>query len=106
MQDLERHMLELYTQMYKKYFEERRLIPKGNLVEIRYEDFIAHPVENVEKIYTTLGLNGFEASKKQFIEYATSQKCFKASSYTVEPAVREKLKDKWKFVFDEYGYEM
>jgi hypothetical protein len=106
MQDLERHMLELYTRMYKKYFEERRLIPEGNLVEIRYEDFIAHPVENVEKIYTTLGLNGFEASKKQFIEYATSQKCFNASTYTVEPALKEKLHNKWKFVFDEYGYEM
>jgi hypothetical protein len=106
MQTLEGHMLDLYAQMYKKYFEERTLIPKGNLVEIKYEDFIQNPLENVEKIYSTLGLKDFEASKKSFSDYATSQKFFKASNYNVEPVVKDKINNKWKFVFDEFGYEM
>jgi hypothetical protein len=106
MQKLEEHMVDLYAQMYKKYFEERSLIPKGNLVEIKYEDFIQNPLENVEKIYTTLGLKDFEASKKNFSTYATSQKFFKPSNYTVEPAIKDKINKKWKFVFDELGYEM
>lgn len=106
MHSLEEHMLDLYARMYKKYFEERRLIPKGNLVEIQYEDFISNPLENVEKIYSTLGLDGLEESRNLFREYATSQKFFKASNYTIEPDVREKINDRWKFVFDEFGYEM
>jgi hypothetical protein len=106
MQKLEGHMLDLYAQMYKKYFKERSLIPEGNLVEIQYEDFIQNPLENVERIYTTLGLKDFKASKKMFSKYAGSQKYFKASNYTIEPAVKEKLNNKWKFVFDEFGYEM
>ncbi len=106
MQKLEEHMLDLYAQMYKKYFEERSLIPKGNLVEIKYEDFIQNPLQNVEKIYTTLGLKGFEKSKKMFSEYAISQKYFKASNYTVEPDIKDKIDKKWKFVFDKFGYEM
>lgn len=105
MKKLEGHMLDLYAQMYKKYFEDRRLIPEGNLVEIRYEDFIRDPIENVERIYSTLGLKGFEASKQAFSEYAATQKYFKPSNYTVEPAVKDKLTNKWKFVFDEFGYE-
>jgi len=105
MQTLEEHMVDLYTKMYKKYLKERDRIPKGNLVEVQYEDFIQHPLENVEKIYTTLGLKNFEASKKLFSEYATSQKFFKASSYDVDPAVKEKLSHKWGFVFDAFGYE-
>ena len=99
-------MLDLYAQMYKKYFEERSLIPKGNLVEIKYEDFIQNPLQNVEKIYTTLGLKGFEKSKKMFSEYAISQKYFKASNYTVELDIKDKIDKKWKFVFDKFGYEM
>jgi hypothetical protein len=106
MQSLEGHMLDLYAQMYKKYFEERSLIPKGNLVEIKYEDFIQNPLKNVKKIYTTLGLKNFEASKKFFSEYVTSQKYFKASNYNVEPAVKDKIDKKWKFIVDEFGYEM
>jgi hypothetical protein len=105
MQSLEEHMLDLYAQMYKKYFETRRLIPEGNLVEIKYEDFIQHPLENVEKIYSTLRLKDFEASKKIFREYASSQKFFKASNYNAEPAVKDKIQKKWKFVFDEFGYD-
>ena len=65
MKIIERHMMDLYAQMYKKYFKERSLIPKGNLVEIKYEDFIQKPLENVEKIYTTLGLEDFIDSKKK-----------------------------------------
>lgn len=106
MQHLEDHMLELYAQMYKKYFVERNLIPKGNLVEIQYEDFIQHPVENVERIYTSLGLKNFEASKTLFYEYASSQKYFKTSDYSIDPTVKDKLQHKWKFVFEKFGYEM
>jgi hypothetical protein len=91
--------------MYKKYFETRSLIPEGNLVEIKYEDFIQHPLENVEKIYTTLGLKNFKTCKKIFSDYATTQKFFKASSYNVDSTVKEKLSGKWNFVFDEFGYE-
>jgi hypothetical protein len=106
MQTLEGHMLDLYAQMYKKYFEGRRLIPEGNLVEIKYEDFIQNPLKNVKKIYTTLGLKNFDASKKFFSEYATSQKYFKANTYKVDPVIKDKIDNKWKFVLDEFGYEM
>ncbi len=105
MQNLEEHMMDLYAKMYKKYLAERRLIPDGNLVEVQYEDFIRNPLTNVEKIYTTLSLKDFKSSKKLFSDYATSQKFFKASSYDVDPAVREKLRHKWGFVFDAFGYE-
>ncbi len=106
MQIIEGHMLDLYVKMYKKYFEERRLIPEGNLVEIKYEDFIQHPFENVEKIYATLRLKDFKATRKNFHDYATSQKFFKTSNYTIEPAIRDKINNKWNFVFDKFGYEM
>jgi hypothetical protein len=51
-------------------------------------------------------LKDFEASKKSFSDYATSQKFFKSSNYNVEPVVKDKINNKWKFVFDEFGYEM
>jgi len=99
-------MIDLYGKMYKKYVEERSLIPKGNLVEVKYEDFIQNPLPDVEKIYSTLGLKGFEATKKSFYDYATSQKFFKTSNYEVDLLIKEKLGKNWKFVFDEFGYEM
>ena len=104
-QILERHMLDLYAIMYKKYFEEKNLIPEGNLVEIQYEDFIKNPLKDVKKIYTTLDLKGFQESKEIFSDYITSQKYFKANNYEVEPDIKDKIYKKWKFVFDEFSYE-
>lgn len=106
MQKLEEYMFDLYGQMYRKYFQERNLIPKGNLVEIQYEDFIQNPLKNVEKIYTTLGLKNFEANKKNFSDYASSQKFFKVSTYNVESNVKDKINKKWNFVFEKFGYEI
>ena len=92
--------------MYKRYFEERHLIPKGNLVEIKYEDFIQYPLENVEKIYTTLGLEDFIDSKKIFSNYASSQKYFKTSHYEVDSRIKDKISKKWNCVIKEYGYDI
>ncbi|HVQ00908.1 MAG TPA: sulfotransferase, partial [Candidatus Thermoplasmatota archaeon] len=101
----EEHMIDLYARFYKKYFEERHLIPEGNLVEVKYEDFIENPMKDVEMIYRTLDLHAFTNVKSSMCEYTGTQKYFKASSYTVDPEVREKLSKKWKTVFDEFGYE-
>jgi hypothetical protein len=105
MHALENHMIDLYAHIYKKYLEDRTLIPDGNLVEVKYEDFIQNPMKDIEKIYRTFRLNGLKESKKSMTEYVTTQKFFKASSYNVDPVVKEKLFSKWNVVFDAFGYE-
>ena len=44
-------IVDMYKKMFKKYFEERKLIPEENLVEVRYEEFIASPLHgmNIQK---------------------------------------------------------
>jgi hypothetical protein len=44
MNSLEESTFECYEALYKKYFNEKILIPKGNLVEIDYAVFIKNPL--------------------------------------------------------------
>ena len=40
-EELEKNILEVYTRLYRKYEEDKKLIPAGNLIEIKFEDFEA-----------------------------------------------------------------
>ncbi len=58
-------MVEMYNRMYEKYFEEKKLIPKGNLVEVRYEDLKENPYDVIKKIYKELNIQGFEKNEEK-----------------------------------------
>ena len=98
-------MMQMYKQIYKKYFKEKRHIPKENLVEIRYEDFIQHPLEKIGGIYTHLHLDGFHKSEKTFKKYIASQKNVKTHTYKMDEDLKEKIYKEWRFAFDEFGYD-
>ena len=47
--EIEELILNLYAEIYNSYFIEKKLIPAGNLVEIKYEDFIENPIREIKK---------------------------------------------------------
>lgn len=104
-EDVEKIMMDLYIEIFEKYFTERRYIPEGNLVEVRYEDFIQHPLRELKRIYTELHLNGFKESEKAYSEYIANQANMKIHRYEINEGLKEKVYKKWGFVFKEFGYE-
>ena len=102
---VEDSLLEMYKHMYQKYFSERRLIPKGNLVELRYEDFISDPLSEVRKVYKGLGLDGFDDVQRMFEAYILSQSEIHLASYDLSDEIREKVYSRLSFVFENFGYE-
>jgi omega-hydroxy-beta-dihydromenaquinone-9 sulfotransferase len=103
-EEVEESMINLYIKIFKKYFEERKLIPKGNLVEIKYEDFIIEPLKEIKEIYDCLPLKGFNTYKKDFEKYLLTQNNLKLSNYTLSEETRKKIYDKWGFTFKDFGY--
>ena len=91
--------------MYNKYFKEKRYIPEGSLVELRYEDFIQQPLKELKRIYIELRLQGFKESEKAFMDYIASQANVKTHKYEINADTKEKICKKWMFAFDEFGYE-
>lgn len=103
-EEMEDCILEFYPRMLKKFFEEKKLIPKGNLAEVRYEDFIKNPLEELERIYDELSLPGFQESKEVFKKYIQSQSNYEPSTYVIDENVKEKVETLWKIGFKEWGY--
>ena len=91
--------------MYRKYFRERKRIPEGNFVEVKYEDFIERPFEELRRIYGVLNLAGFKKSERAFRAYILSQSEVRLHNYVTDAELREKIYKKWGFAFKEFGYE-
>lgn len=103
-EEIEKQVLYVYKQMYMKYFKERNDVPKGNLVEVRYEDFIQQPLKELKNIYTKLQLDGFNKSKKTFNEYIASQTNVKIQKYIMDESIKQRIYGAWKFTFDNFDY--
>jgi len=102
---VEKLMMDLYVDMYRKYFRERKRIPEGNFVEVKYEDFIERPFEELRRIYGLLNLAGFKKSERAFRAYILSQSEVRLHNYVIDAELREKIYKKWGFAFKEFGYE-
>lgn len=100
----EEAQFEIYENMYKKYFDEKDLIPEGHLIEVRYEEVIKNPLENIENIYIELGIKGFEKAKPAIEKYIETQKSYKPNIYQIDPQLMKKISQRYDFTFKKWNY--
>ena len=101
---LEDVILKIAGKGFMKYFEEKKLVKEGNLIEIQFEDFVKHPLDKLKDIYTTLSLGDFETVKPQFLELIKDYENYQADKYDIPEEVRERVYNELEFVFKQYGY--
>ena len=101
---VEQSMMNLYTNMFTKYLQHKHLIPKHNLIEIKYEHFIVNPLKTIQQIYNTLQLNGYNNAEQKFKQYIKTQKHIKSDNYTLNPETKQKIQQQWNFSFKAFNY--
>jgi len=104
-QQLEEIVFETYIKIHEKYFAEKSLIPPGNLVEVRYEDFVLNPMNNLENIYRSVKLEGLESAKPLFGKELQAYTDYSKNKFTLSKEHAEKISSRLQFAFNEFGYE-
>jgi len=102
--DVEQHMISLFTNMTKKYLQDKHLIPKENLVEVRYESFIDQPLRTVSTLYQQFDLKGYKDVEPALEAYVATQKKIHMDRYTFTDALKKKIEKSWGFALTEYQY--
>lgn len=102
--EMEDNILYVYEQMLRKYESDKALVPAGNLIEIKYEDFEHEPFNNLQQIYKQLNMPNFEGNKERFIKYIDSQKRFKVNRHQISDEKIEKVLRHLRFAMDQYSY--
>lgn len=105
-QQIEDNLIEVYRRLFYKFEEEKHLIPEGNLVEVKFEDFEKDAFAMTEDIYRTLNLPGFEASKADIEKYLGKKKGYKKNQYKYDDRTVQIVEKNWDMALKAWGYSL
>ena len=92
--------------MYDKYEADKKLVPEGNLIEVKFEDIEADALGITKKIYETLNLPGFAEAQPAIEAYLNKKKGYKKNQYKYDDRTIELVEKNWKFALEQWGYTL
>jgi hypothetical protein len=102
--EIEANVLLFYRLMMRKYLDDRKLIPVGNLVEVRFEDLEADPLSELRRVYEHAALPGFAAVEGDFQAYCAAQRGYRKNRFEATDAAIGAVERHWRFALEEWGY--
>ena len=101
---LDEHVFATFTRMYEVFERDRSLIPAGQLCEVRYEELVARPIQQMQRVYDELQLGGFEQVLPQMEAYFARKADYKTNRYQLPPELAAEIRHRWAGFFQRYGY--
>jgi omega-hydroxy-beta-dihydromenaquinone-9 sulfotransferase len=102
--ELDENIFTIYTEMIDSYHRDKHLIPKGALVELKFEDFEKSPLQELSRIYAELSLPNFDDAKPAFEKYIESKSGYKKNKYVLDPDLKQKIAERWRDDIERGGY--
>lgn len=99
------HTATIGARLYTRLIEDRHLIPPGNLVELSYTELVGHERDVLKGIYEKFSLPGWDDFEAVLEPYLASLKGYQVNRLDPEPELEEFVYDRWRNVYDTYGYE-
>ena len=101
---LEEQVLTTFERLYSRLEEDTRLIPVSQYHELRYEDLVGDPVEQMRALYAHLEIDGFETVLPRLQEYLAKTQGYETNRYVLTPDQRSQIAGRWGPIMRRYGY--
>lgn len=96
----------IYERMMKDYQDSKSLIPKENLIEIKYEELTAQTMDEMRRIYDQFGFDGFENAAPVIERYAESKKGYVKNKYAIPRPHLDEILQHVDFAMKEWDYQV
>jgi len=101
---LEEYVFSMFEQMYEKFERDRTLIDPSRFFEIRYEDLVQQPIEQMRLLYEKLRLGEFETALPKLQAYFKDKEDYRTSTYQIPDELREQIDRRWGPYMRRHGY--
>ena len=88
------------------YLDQKDLIPKGNLIEVRFDDLEMEPLTIVRSIYKDLKLPGYLLAEPRFRDYVSKMKSYKKNTHVLTSELIHKIMKEWDFAMNKWDYKL
>ena len=103
---LQERVFSTFCRMYEAFERDRPRVPAGRIADVRYEDLVADPLAEVERLYGELDLGDFAAARPTLEPYVAQQREYKTNRYEIAPELRREISQRWRGYFERYGYDV
>jgi hypothetical protein len=104
-EEIENLVIENYKLLMNSYFEQKDLIPKDHLIEIKFEEFVKDPIKTMNHIYKTFNIEGIEKAEPYMREYLDSKKNYKKNVYKMDKKTIDLITKNWLFTIKRWKYK-
>ncbi len=99
-------ILDTYAQTMERYLAEKTLIPEGQLIEVPYQELMEAPIENMRKIYETLGLEDFARIEREMESYIEGQRSYKRLKHQLPENEEKTVSERFAPFIKHWGYDL
>ncbi|MCA9095967.1 MAG: sulfotransferase [Planctomycetaceae bacterium] len=101
---IEEDVFHTYELLFRTMERDVPLIPKGQYVEVKYEDYEQDILGETKRIYDELQFEGWGQLEPIIQSQLAARKAYKKNKFKMEESLQRQIHDRLKFVFDKYGY--
>lgn len=101
---LERYVLDCGRRMYDAYLQYRPQVPDDQIVDVRFEEMIARPVETMRELYERLGLGDIDPALGEFEKYLAPRKNYVRNRHQLPGYWEAEIRREWRQYFESFGY--
>ena len=93
-----------FRTVYDRLEEAKPLIPSGQFHELRYEELVKNPLDELRKVYDGVGLDGFDDAMPLLERYFRDTAGYETNKYQLGDAERAEIEGRCGDVIARYGY--
>jgi hypothetical protein len=82
----------------------RRDLQSGSIATVRYEDLVANPTQQIQRLYSELGLNDFESVRPRIEEHAASVRSHSRNNFFLSASQKAAVDTAWGEIITQKGY--
>jgi hypothetical protein len=100
-----RYVLDCLEKMYAAFHRDRQRIPEQDLIDIRYEDLVADPLDTLRRAYAQLDLGNFqrvEPTLRRWVE--EHHRGYQPNQHHLPAEDETTIRTRWADYFERYGY--
>jgi hypothetical protein len=103
--DIEQYVFEGMDLLYRNFFKEIAQIPAHNFCQVRYEDLIRMPIEELARMYGQLQFGSIEKIRPKLEAYMHSLDGYKPNQHSISPRQKAEVHRRWDWYMHRFGYQ-
>jgi hypothetical protein len=101
---LDEYVLHTFEEMYESFEDDRCLVKRGQLFELRYEDLIEDPKGLLREAYDYLDLGDFDVAEPAIDAYLDQTRDYRTSRYEISADLKKQIETRWGPYVRRFGY--